>query len=127
MTSNNQNQINRGIHRLDAAGRAPGRLASEIAILLMGKHKVSYLPNIDGGDFVEVANVEKLVFSGKKLEKKNYFHFSGFPGGLKSINLNKVFNENPQKLFKKMVFGMLPKNKLRQEMIKRLTYKTDQE
>lgn len=127
MTSNNQNQIERDHHQMDADGRVPGRFASEIAILLMGKHKVNYQPNVDGGDFIEIANIKKLKFSGKKLEKKNYYSFSGFPGGLKTISLNKLFSEKPQVLFKKMVYRMLPKNKLRQEMIKRLTFKSDQE
>jgi len=113
-------EIIRVKHKIDAAGKVPGRLASEIAILLMGKHKVSYQPYLDEGDFIEVANVAQLKFSGKKLENKIYYSHSQNPGGLKAQRLSKKFLENPSALFKKMVYQMLPKNKLRKDMIKRL-------
>jgi len=114
-------ESNREKHRLDATGKAPGRLASEAAILLMGKNKVSYRPHLDEGDFVEVVNIPQLRFSGKKLEKEVYYRHTQYPGGLKTTALSKLFKETPDKLFKKMVWAMLPKNKLRKEMIKRLT------
>ena len=121
------NQIPRIHHKIDATDRIPGRLASEIAILLMGKHKVTYQPYLDQGDFVEISNVAKMKFTGKKLDQKSFYSFSGFPGGLKTIGLGKLFKDNPEEVLRKIVHRMLPKNKLRQEMIKRLTFKSDKE
>ena len=114
------NEITREKHILDATGQIGGRLASKAAILLLGKHKTTFQPNIDGGDFVEIKNIAQLTFSGKKLADKLYYRASGFPGGLKSLAMGKFFKENPAKLFTLMVMRMLPKNKLRREMIKRL-------
>lgn len=116
------NKINRKVHKIDATGEVSGRVASNIAILLRGKNKASYAPNIDNGDFVEVANASKLRFTGKKLEQKKYYHFSGYPGGLKDKKLKEVFANNPQKVLHKAVYNMLPKNKLRKEFIKRLKF-----
>jgi len=113
--------IDREKYKIDAAGKVPGRLASEVAILLMGKHKVNYQPHLDQGDIVEIINISHLKFSGKKLEKKVYYRHTQYPGGIIKTPLSKLFKENPDKLFRKMVFQMLPKNKLRSEMIKRLT------
>ena len=96
-------------------------MASNAAKFLMGKHKVSYQPHLDEGDFVEVANISQLRFSGKKLDNEVYYRHTQYPGGLKTTALSKLFKETPDKLFKKMVWAMLPKNKLRKEMIKRLT------
>ena len=79
-----------------------------------------FLIPIGNGSFIPVPNIDKLKFTGKKLEKKEYYRHSGYPGGLKTIPLAKIFKEEPDKLFKKMVYNMLPKNKLRKEMIKRL-------
>lgn len=110
-------------HILDASGKVPGRFATEVAILLMGKHKVSYRPHIDAGDFVEVNNISQLKFTGKKLIQDVRYTHSMYRGGLKIAPLAKLFKETPDKLFKKMVSKMLPKNKLRKEMIKRLTIK----
>jgi len=117
------NQIQREQHQLDASGRIAGRLASEAAILLMGKHKVNYQPNIDAGDFVEIANVDKMKFSGNKMEQKVYYHVTGYIGGVRETPLKKFFQEKPDELFIKMIKNMLPKNKLRKEMLKRLTFK----
>ena len=113
----------RNRHNFDATGQVAGRLASEIAILLMGKHKVNFQPNQDQGDFVEVTNVDKLKFTGKKLENNEYHRHTGYPGGLKTTKMSKIFKETPEKLFTKILFNMLPKNKLRKEMIKRLIIK----
>ncbi len=115
------NPAGREKHKIDATGKVPGRLASEVAILLMGKHKVNYQPHLDQGDFVAIENISQLKFTGKKLEKKVYHRHTQYPGGIKTTPLSKIFKENPDKLFRKMVFQMLPKNKLRKEMIKRLT------
>jgi len=117
------NKIIREKHQLDAAQKIAGRLASQAAIILMGKQKVSYQPNIDGGDYVEVTNVDKLKFSGKKLSQKLYYRPSGYLGGLKSTSLRKIYQEAPELLFRKIVNKMLPKNKLKAAMLKRLTFK----
>lgn len=118
-------KINRQHHSIDASDRVAGRLASEIAILLMGKHKIEYQPDLNQGDYVEVENVSKLKFSGKKMEQKVYYRTSGYPGGLKKTTLNKIFKDKPEEVLRKMVLRMLPKNKLRKEMIKRLTIKAE--
>ncbi|RJQ33226.1 50S ribosomal protein L13 [Candidatus Parcubacteria bacterium] len=115
--------MERNTHQIDAKGMIAGRLASKIAVLLQGKHKTTYQPNVDGGDIVEVSNVDKLKFSGKKLEQKLYHRTSGYPGGIKTDSLKKRMAENPGKLFHDMVKDMLPKNKLRATMIKRLIIK----
>lgn len=105
---------------IDASGKILGRLASQVAVLLRGKHKSDFAPYKDIGDIVIVKNVEKLRFTGKKLEQKKYYHHSGYLGSLKEISLGKLFAKNPAEVFKKAVFGMLPGNKLRAKMIKRL-------
>ena len=113
--------IEREKHTINATGKIGGRLASEIAILLMGKNKTTYQPNVDNGDFVTITNISQLQFSGKKLDTKFYYKASGYPGGLKTFVFRKLFSDNPAKLFTLMVYRMLPKNKLRKKMIKRLT------
>lgn len=115
-------KIDRQIHKMDATDEAAGRVATKVAILLMGKNKASYAPNIDNGDFVEVANLDKLKFTGKKLEQKTYYSYSGYPGGLKEKKLKDVFKNRPQEVLRRTVYNMLPKNKLRKEFIKRLKF-----
>ncbi|MFH1187852.1 MAG: 50S ribosomal protein L13 [bacterium] len=115
-------KIDRQIHKIDAEGKTHGRLATGIAILLMGKNKANYLPNIDNGNFVEVANASKMKFTGKKLDQKKYYSYSGYPGGLKERKMKEVFKKNPQEVLHKAVYNMLPKNKLRKEFIKRLKF-----
>ena len=110
----------RKTHTIDATGKILGRLASQIAILLRGKHKRNFDPSKDAGDFVIVKNVNGLKFTGKKLKQKKYFRHSEYLGKEKEIPLEKLFKERPTEVFKKAVFGMLPKNKLRARMIKRL-------
>ncbi|OGZ18799.1 MAG: 50S ribosomal protein L13 [Candidatus Nealsonbacteria bacterium RBG_13_42_11] len=107
---------------IDAADKILGRLASQIAILLRGKHRPDFLPYLDRGDIVIVKNVEKLKFSGKKFEQKKYFSHSGYLGGERFTPLKTIFQKNPSEILKKAVFGMLPKNKLRAKMIKRLKF-----
>jgi len=113
--------IQRTKHVIDADDQSAGRLASKVAFLLMGKNKVNYEPHMDQGDMVEINNVAKLKFTGNKLVTKEVWHHSGHPHGLKMSFLGKIFQATPDKLFRKMVYRMLPKNKLRPEMIKRLT------
>lgn len=112
--------MERQTHIIDATGKVLGRLATEIAVLLQGKHKLSFAPNKDIGDFVVVKNADKIKLTGKKFEKKIYYHHTGFLGGLKKIPLKKLFEKSPGEILRKAVFGMLPKNKLRTERIKRL-------
>jgi len=112
--------MQRETHTIDAAGKVLGRLAAEIAILLRGKHKPDFVPNKDMGDFVIIKNIAQIKFTGKKFEKKIYYHHTGYLGGLKKITLNKLFEKDPAKVLKRAVFGMLPKNKLRAKQIKRL-------
>lgn len=112
--------MDRKTHTIDATGKAPGRLAAGIAVLLRGKHRPDFFPYKDMGDFVLVKNVDKMKFTGKKLEKKKYFRHSGYLGSLKMIPMKRIFEKNPEAVLKKAVFGMLPKNKLRAKFIKRL-------
>jgi large subunit ribosomal protein L13 len=112
--------MKREIHTIDATGKVLGRLATQIAILLRGKHKKNFQPHLDIGDFVIVKNVDKIKFTGRKLLQKKYHRHSGYPGGIKEIPLEKLFKQNPGKVLKMAVWGMLPKNKLRRKQIKRL-------
>jgi len=114
--------MERKTHAIDATGKVLGRLATEIAVLLRGKHKPDFVPYLDMGDFVIVKNVSKLKITGKKMEQKKYFRHSGYLGSFKEIPLKKIFKTNPSEVLKKAVFGMLPKNKLRAEQIKRLNF-----
>lgn len=115
--------IERKTHTLDAEGQSVGRLASRIAILLRGKHKASYLPNIDAGDIVQVSNVANLKFTGKKLEQRTYIRHTGYPGGLVTTRVKQVFEKNPAQVLKRAVREMLPPIKARNEMLKRLIIK----
>jgi len=116
-------KIVRKTHQIDATDRPLGRLATEIAILLRGKNKASFRPHIDGGDIVEISNCNKIKFSGKKFEQKVYIHHTMHPGGLRTKKLADVFAKDPGMVLKEAVMGMLPKNKLRDLMIKRLLIK----
>ena len=116
-----EDAIKREKHAIDLKGLVFGRVASEVALLLSGKRKVEYLPYIDQGDYVVVYNLEKMKFrGGNKMEKKMYYHFSGYPGGIKGISLKDAKDKDYPKLFRRAVYRMLPKNKLRGGMIKRL-------
>lgn len=115
-------KTDRQVHKIDGEGKTQGRLATEIAILLMGKNKANYLPNIDNGNFVEILNIGKMKFKGKKLEQKKYYSYSGYPGGLKERKMKEVFQNKPQDILYKAVYNMLPKNKLRKGFIKRLKF-----
>ncbi len=112
--------MERKIHKIDAKNKAVGRLATQIALLLRGKHKSEYAPHIDMGDIVEVVNIGQLKFSGKKLEQKKYYRHSGYPGGLKETALKDLFKKNPAEVLRRAVRQMLPANRLRQKMLKRL-------
>lgn len=114
--------MKRETHTIDASGKVLGRLATEVAVLLRGKQKPDFVPYKDMGDFIIVKNVEKIKFTGKKMKQKKYYHHSGYLGGLKETPLETLFKENPAQVLKKAVYGMLPKNKLRPEQIKRLKF-----
>ncbi len=97
---------------IDAAGKTLGRLASEAAALIRGKHKPEFTPHIDTGDFVIVINAEKIVLTGKKLQQKKYYTHSHYPGGLKTTTAQEMLNKKPARIIELAVYGMLPKNKL---------------
>lgn len=105
---------------IDAEGQILGRLASNIAKILMGKHKPTYTRNIDTGDYVIVVNAEKIKVTGKKLTDKIYYRHSGYLGGLKEETLMSLLTKKPEKVIELAVKGMLPKNKLGRKMIKKL-------
>mgnify|MGYP001355149969 FL=1 len=97
---------------VDAAGQTLGRMASNVAFMIRGKHKPSYTPHVDCGDNVIVINAEKLVLTGDKWETKEYVRHTGYPGGQRSATAREVFEKDPTRLLTKAVYGMLPKNKL---------------
>lgn len=105
---------------IDASNRTLGRLASEVASIIRGKKKPIFTPNVDTGDFVIVVNAEKIAVTGNKLTDKIYYHHSGYPGGIKSTTLGKLIQEKPEDIIEKAVWGMLPKNSLGRQMIKKL-------
>lgn len=109
---------------VDAAGQTVGRLASQIAAILRGKHKPTYTPNNDVGDFVVVINAEKLKFTSNKESKKNYHYHTGFIGGLKTVSATKMKEKNPERLLEYAVKGMVPRNPLgRRQMLKLKIYR----
>jgi len=112
--------IKREWYVVDAQGKTLGRLASEIASILRGKHKPIYAPHLDCGDYVIVVNAEKVRVTGKKLDQKFYHRHTGYPGGLKSINLRDQLQKHPTRVLEAAVRGMLPKNRLGRAMIKKL-------
>ncbi len=105
---------------VDASNKTLGRLSTEIARRLRGKHKATYTPHVDTGDYIVVVNVEKLSVTGKKMQDKIYYHNTGYPGGLRSINLQDLMNKDPRLVLEKAVKGMLPKNSLGKQMFKKL-------
>ena len=105
---------------IDATGMTLGRLASQIATVLKGKHKPIYSPHLDTGDFVIVVNAHKVRVTGRKLDQKFYYRHSGYPGGLKEISLRDQLNRHPDRVIRFAVRGMLPKNRLGRQMIKKL-------
>lgn len=106
---------------IDATDKILGRLATRIADLLRGKGKVNFVPNADMGDKVVVINCEKIKVTGGKEEKKVYYHHTGYPGGIRSINYKALMEKDPTQIIRKAVFSMLPKNKLQNGFIKKLT------
>lgn len=116
-------QITRQIHKIDASSDTLGRLSTRIATLLRGKNKATFSPHIDGGDIVEVSNIANLKVTGKKMEQKKYYRHSQYMGGLKTETMKEIYAKDPAKILHMAVYNMLPKNRLRDQMIKRLHIK----
>lgn len=107
-------------HIIDAEDVVLGRLAVQVATLLRGKHKATYAPHMDGGDFVVVVNAEKVALSGNKRTDKLAYRHSGYPGGLSSIAIGDLLEKDARRAIEKAVWGMIPKNRLGRQMIKKL-------
>lgn len=113
----------RSVHTIDATGASVGRLSTQIAHLLMGKHKTSFAPNVDGGDYVEVAHPEKVVISAKKAASTFHTHHTGHPGGLRQKKVQAVLVETPERVISHAVSKMLTRNRFHSARVKRLTFK----
>ena len=113
-------QVNHDWYVVDAADKTLGRLASEIAHRLRGKHKPEYTPHVDTGDYIVVINAEKIRVTGAKAKDKLYHHHTGYPGGIKSISFEKLIDKAPERVIQGAVKGMLPRNPLGRAMFKKL-------
>lgn len=113
-------EIERQWHVIDASDKILGKLATEAAKLLMGKHKPTFTRHLDTGDFVVIINAAKVRFTGKKAEQKLYYRHSGYPNGLKSTSLERMMEINPARVVEHAVKGMLPHNRLGAKMLKKL-------
>ena len=113
-------QVKRNWFVVDAAGQTLGRISTEIAHRLRGKHKPEYTPHVDTGDFIVVINADKVTVTGNKEEGKLYHHHTGYPGGLKTTNFKKLQEKHPIRIIEKSVKGMLPKNPLGRAMFRKL-------
>jgi large subunit ribosomal protein L13 len=112
--------VEREWYVVDASGQTLGRLATRVARVLRGKHKPIYSPSVDTGDYVIVVNAERIHVTGRKLDQKMYYRYSGYPGGLKEITLRNLLQKHPTRVIKHAVRGMLPKNRLGRRMFKKL-------
>ena len=115
-----ETEIKKTWHLVDMKGKVLGRELPRISTLLQGKHKVTYVPYIDSGDYVVVINASLLILTGDKMDTKMYDHFSGYPGGLKKTKASDLLKNNPARMVINGVGGMLPKNKLRDKRLARL-------
>lgn len=113
-------EIDKHWHLFDASGRVLGRLATEVAVLLRGKHKPIFSPHLDTGDFVVVINAEKVMLTGKKLRDKLYHRHTGYPGGLKTTTAEQMLRKHPTRVVEYAVRGMLPKTKLGDALFRKL-------
>jgi large subunit ribosomal protein L13 len=112
--------VKRDWYVIDAENKVLGRLATEIASRLRGKHKPEFTPHVDTGDYIVVINAEKVAVTGKKESDKVYHHYTGYPGGIKSITLDKQRSQAPERIIEAAVRGMLPKNRLGRAMFRKL-------
>ena len=113
-------EVERKWYVVDAEGQTLGRLATKLAATLRGKHKTTYSPSVDCGDYVVVINCEKIVVTGNRLDDKNYYRHSGYPGGLTTTSLRRLLETHPERAITFAVKGMLPKNSLGRKMIKKM-------
>jgi large subunit ribosomal protein L13 len=113
-------EVKRDWYVVDASEKVLGRLATEIARRLRGKHKAEYTPHVDTGDYIVVINAEKVMVTGRKFKNKIYYHHTSFPGGIKEISFDKLQKKNPERIIELAVKGMLPKNPLGREMYRKL-------
>jgi len=120
-------EVERQWYVVDAEGKNLGRLASEIAKILRGKHKTIYSPSVDCGDYVIVLNADKFSVTGRRLDQKVYYRHSGYPGGISSITLREQLEKHPTRPLEAAVKGMLPKNPLGRKMLKKLKLYTGSE
>ncbi|KKQ57168.1 MAG: 50S ribosomal protein L13 [Parcubacteria group bacterium GW2011_GWA2_38_13] len=118
-----KNPPDRKHHTFDASEFPIGRLATRVSALLRGKNKVTYEFNRDMGDFVTITNASKVKMSGKKVESKVYYHFSGYQGGIKEERASELIVKRPELIIKRAIFHMIPKNRLKKHIMKRLTIK----
>lgn len=105
---------------IDAEGQTLGRIATRIATALRGKHKPTFTPHVDCGDYVIVLNAEKVVLTGRKLDQKHYYNYSGYAGGLRATSARTMLDTHPERVITAAVKGMLPKNRLARQVIKKL-------
>ena len=112
--------VERKWYVIDADGVVLGRLASQVALMLRGKHKPTFTPHVDTGDYIIVVNTDKIAMTGRKLDQKIYYHHSGYPGGLKETKYRKLLAEKPEFAIRRAVVGMLPKGPLGRQMAKKL-------
>lgn len=120
-----QSEVIRSTHTVDATGKVVGRLASQVATLLMGKHKANYSAHMDSGDRVVVKNGEAIVFTGRKNKDKVYQKHSGFPGGFKEVSVEKLRKIAPNRILEQAVYNMLPANRLRSQRMARLRFENN--
>ena len=113
-------EIERNWYVVDASEYELGRLATRVAVILRGKHKPVFTPHVDTGDFVVIINASQIKLSGAKADQKKYNHYSGYPGGLKTRTANDVRQDDPDRMFREAVWGMLPKNRLSRQLITKL-------
>ena len=115
-----ENEITKGWHLVDAKDKVLGRIATQIAMRLRGKHKPIFTPHADTGDFVIVVNADKIILTGKKWTDKSYYRHSGYPGGLKQTTAKEMLQKKPEEILRLAVRGMLPKNSLGRRQLKKL-------
>ena len=113
-------ELSRRWYLMNAEGKVLGRLSTELAKILKGKNKPSYTPHVDTGDFVVVINAEKITLTGKKMKDKVYYHHTGYPGGIKETTAEKLLVKKPTEIIRMAVKGMLPKNSLGRQMLRKL-------
>jgi len=120
-------EIQRDWMVVDASDQVLGRLASQVARLLRGKHKATFTPHLDVGDFVVVVNAERIKLTGRKLEDKKYYRHSGYPGGLRMATAREMMEKHPERVIRAAVWGMLPKNRLGRRLLRKLKVYTGPE